>query len=107
MQRRQVSSVFTWIEMHGRAFTRFGASDCNLVRRRLVSLKSIEQARDTRNDSCSHQHERHAGQHGSVDRWQQRHLNLLEVVDSDRAVMPFAREEDLHEIADDGELRQR
>ena len=87
LQRRQVVlHVLARIEDDGRGlFIRLLADDVDGIRRRLVVREPIERAGHLHRDAGAHEHVVDAGQHRAVERGQVRNLDLLEVVDPDRA----------------------
>ena len=66
--------------------------------------KGVEDAGDRGRDSSSHDYECDTGQHGAVDGRKVGQLDLLEVVDTDRPVVSFAGEMNLHEVTQNAQL---
>jgi len=83
--------------------------DVQWVGRGLVMGKAVEDAGDHDWDSRTHYHvsDTHVSdtsQHGAVDGRKVGHLDLLQIVDTDGAVVSFASQKDLHKIAQDAQL---
>ena len=64
-----------------------------------VRAQRIERAGDLARDPRPHDHVVHPGQQGPVYRRQVRHLDLLQIVDAHRPVVPLLGQPDLGEIA--------
>ncbi len=77
--------------------------DVDRDRRRAVLGEPVEQLRDVSRDAGAHEHDVDTGEHRAVGAVRRRHLDLLEVVHADDAVVALLGEEDLDEVGDDGE----
>lgn len=75
--------------------------------RRLVLGQPIKQLRYLGGDAGPHEHVVHAGEHRAVGSAGRRHLDLLEEVDPDEAVVAFLGKPDLGEVGHHGELHRR
>ena len=69
--------------------------------------QDVEQPRDLRGDARAHEHVVDAGEHGAVGGGRRGHLHLLEEVHAHQAVVALAREPDLGEVGDHGQLERR
>ena len=76
------------------------------IRDRFVVRQLIEDAGDLHGNARAHQHVIDARQHRAVERGHGRHLNLLQQIEADDALMPFPRQKNFDEVGDGGELIQ-
>ena len=66
--------------------------------------EAIEYSRNLQRHSGPHQDISHTSEHGTVDGSEVRQLELFQVVDSDRIVVAFARQNDFDKICYDAKL---
>ena len=95
---------------------RLGVDPDGVVRRRavdgerepagLVPREAVQKGRDLRRDARPHEHVVDAPEHRAVEHRRRRHLDLLEEVDADDAVVPLLGEPHLGERGDDGEFHR-
>ena len=78
--------------------------DVDAQLRGLAGREVVQDARDGLRDAGAHEHEADAGEHRAEERRQRRELDLLEVVDAHGMVVTLPGEEDLGEVARDGEI---
>ena len=81
-----------------------GPRDLEEIGRGLVICEAIEYSRNLERHTGSHQNVSHASQHGAVKGRQMRELNFFQVVDSDRIIVAFARQDNLNKIGYDAKL---
>ena len=95
------------VEAHGVTVVRSRARHCDPVGDLLAASQTVEEVGHVRRDPRPHKHVVDARQQGAVEGIGRRHLDLFQVVDTDRTVMPPFGELHLGEIGEDGELAKR
>ena len=82
-----------------------GPGHVQVQRARLMNGQLVQQLGDLRGDPGPHQHVVHTGEHRPVCRTRRGHLDLLQEVDPDQAVMTLLGQPHLGEVGHDRQLQ--